>query len=520
MFLLIAAIVVAIVVAVIVATTKGNKSTDKNTYVGGGNFGGGGGGTWGTQPSASRNSTLSGKSPTESGAKKSEKEEIERCYFDNIDLIVKNVSKKIDQTIKVNDSKEKNIYIISNDRKGETLQVNIVRKNADKCLYKDKDDRHSKYSITKNGEVKSNSINQKEFTVFYKKISEEHLDASFLYYFFLPISDNASEKYLLKFESCRERPQCNVIVYPDVEYDVTFGIDFGKHDSAKEKLYLKFSSKYNGGFKKEFEISNEKIEPAGPADLKNKTEKFQKVCQAFKLLSESKDLVAAFPPSPIVPVIKDPNVAFDLKWCYVTSKDCLKIGRKICAKLQAKPLLGVEWTINLLEIGLNALAPGLGTLVRIILDFTKDCDVLSVNIECKLVIKGDINLFLDDIEINTAEINKSKENIIKGEGKIAVELVAGASGKTKILCFEAGAEASAKGVASFTAGGKLLVEVTGVFLDTYVDFDGLKIMTKIQIEAGVSEKKISYTNENEIVLIEKKEKILGIGDKKELISFK
>ena len=431
------------------------------------------------------------------------KEDIEGCELNKISITIK------DKTIDLYDSQRLNlirdIYVITNNR-GQKIKVFSLRNLVNKC----KDDiGHSIYSFA-NDNYKTSD---RERMVFYKQIPENLSDFTFLDYFFLPF-DSAAKNYNINFFSCRKNLFYKIAVFPDIEYSLTFGIDFGNVDSKvkKQKISAKFQAAYNDKnyrTKKAFNITSEKVEPEASPDLKNKIGGFQKLFQAFDLLLGGEELLSKIKlptaPSSSKAVFKKPNISAEIKWSYAISEDYFTIGRKISLKFQADPLIGIEWSLNLLEVGVNLVSPGLGTLLQAILDFTKE----SLYIEFKLYVKGTISLSIDG-SINTAA--KPKDSMVinnpQANAKLAIELVASAKVNVDVLFFEFGIEGSIKGVASVTLNSEFEIKEAGLYADLSLNFDGLKVVTKIVIVTGTKTKKQTYSDESEFVVFEKIEDII------------
>lgn len=443
------------------------------------------------------------------------KTKIERCCFDSIDLQVKRETKM--QTITIFDSKDKanvllpkffmwlkNIYVLTHD-KGETIPVRVVRKNSDKCSLNP--DKHSGFSF--NG--KKNSAN--EIKVLYPQIPEKVSDFSFLKYFFLPISERIGEKHLLKFDSCQEDPMCTIVGYPNIEYTIALGSDI-----AERTIYLKFSSSYNNGFTREFELTREQDADIN-ADLKKKTTALRKAKLAFEFFMKSEAMAQKMSKikAPIKPKLITPDLFLDLTWGYVVSENCSMIGRKICIAFKAEPLIGISVTIDLLQIGLNALTPGLGTLVSFVKDVMKECGN-GVQVVCELVIQGTISVSRSELEINTSEKKPVSFNFKKNKSTIGIKLNAAVSGEVSAWFFEASTIVSAKSEGSFSLEGKFSYEKDILGLDLSVNFDGLKVSVVWKVEAALKKKKTGYSREKEWTLIEEEDNIFE-WDTIELINF-
>jgi len=427
------------------------------------------------------------------------KDKVERCSFDKIDLKIGQDDKE--KTIKLLDSTVSRYVFMVSHYNGKEIAVDAVRKNANKCLM---GNAHSQFHFD------DKPTNAKTIKIPYKKIPEETSDFSFLSYFFLPIDKR--ENHLLKFNSCSESVFCPIISYSDIQYNIALGWDINK-----KKISFKFTAKYNDGFKKEFTISSEDVNMN--ADLKKKTEAARKVIQALEILLEGGKVVEKMSKikSPIKVDPMTPNLSLSLTWNYVASKDYFNLGRQICISFSAKPLAGLSLTIDLLQIGLNALAPGLGTLVSLIQDLMKECGT-GVEVVCNIVIEGRIDATYPEVTINTAEEKSVTLNSGKMEGKVGVSLNAKVAGRAKIWTFEASAEAAAKGSASMTLEGKLTYVKEILALALSVNFDGLKVSAMWKIEAGLSKKKMGYGQEKELILMDKKTNLFN-WQPLELINF-
>lgn len=429
-------------------------------------------------------------------AQELKKSEIEGCSFESISLdIEKDKGQKQVTLYKKGDFvlTMRQLYLLSNS-KGKKIKIEVKRCDEDKCR---QSSQHSVFLLD------NKKINAKEVKILYPEISEEISDFSFLKYFFLPISQNIAKMDLLQFSSCKNHLVCSIISYPDIEYNISFGSDFDENE-----IYLKLSSSYNGGFKKKLDLTREKKSDIN-ADLKKKTEALRKAKIAFELFMKGEEVAQKMAQvrAPIKPKLIKPDISLDLKWNYVVSDDNFNIGRNICLSLKAEPLFGLSVTIDLLQMGLNALTPGLGTLVSFIQDAMKECGN-GVEVVCNIVIKGEIQASLPKLEINTSEKSTTTIAPMNVGGKIGAELNAKVSGQVTIWTFEASAQASAKGAGSFTLEGDVSYKEEILGLDLSLDFDGLKVSALWKVEAGLKKKKIGYGQEKEWILIEKKEDVL------------
>ena len=484
---------------------------------------------------------------TQTVARRAEREPGDGCSFDSIDLqVLKEDSETNDNdedsydtedSIYTEDSNvtedsnseisiytrepyyklDKEIFFVTNNI-GKKIIIDEERKNRNKCRNQNK---HFTFLLA-NEESKEDNNYGAEASIIYKKIPDGLFDFSFLYYFFLPISSKAGFTNSLYLSSCKNPQHFQIVTYPDIKYSISFGCDIKRDDdkSFKPSIKFKFTAEYNKGSraKKEFEISKGKINPVSSSDLKEKLKSIENVSKLFEALMDTSKILDLIGDTKVSPFKFEPiwpKLALKVKWNYAVSKDFLKIGREININLSADPLIGIKLKIDLLQIGLNFLAPGLGTVVKLILEFVSENDSASVNAYCNLVISGMLNFFLHDFKINTAEEEEGKLVYapIKGEGKIKIELVAGVSGRVKVLSFVLGAEASASASAAIKGGGAIAYENRKIYFEPHLTFEGLKVVLIIKTVAGLTNKKqtahssstnLNFSREKEFVVIPEK----------------
>jgi hypothetical protein len=166
-------------------------------------------------------------------------------------------------------------------------------------------------------------------------------------------------------------------------------------------------------------------------------------------------------------------------------------------RLQASPLIGIQLTLDLLTLALNALLPGLGTLQKIIQD---EVGEISEDNRFKayidLVFAGSINI-LGECDINTVNVENETSIELDSNAKISVALSAGIYVKATTLFVVNEAEVSGRGVSSITFGGSLNFRSNdGLYYCPYLYFDGLVLSYVLKCEVGLKTKKISWFSRN------------------------
>lgn len=445
---LIIAVVVIVVVVVVATTTKSNKGVDTNTLSGGGKLGGkGASGTWGQQPTTTRNSTLSGKSPTGSGGSGLDKLS---CYFESIDIffdtddddISKQQNKvpiyKKDTSIKKMD----NLYFISNP-KGKNIKIEAKRVN-NKCTSPS----HQNIKISDKNIENSGSIMHE---LKYKDISGLSQRLS---YFGLPVLDDVTEE--LKFASCEYSCNTKIIVYPDIKYsfELKYEHEIDKETRKDEKtLSFSYNSDYNN--------VKDKLEAGlgidGKAD--DTLRKLNDFFELVKKIAKAEDNVRKFMNITENPFARSKILDFELipiggsigcEWQYCTNDKHNKIGN--CYKISGglKPLLGGKATWDILLTILQSISGGTAVVVVSFIEyFNKLMSCTQDEAEEEMLyIKLETQIQLDitaDLVFYT-KIDRNANGEVSGTVPISLELKAGIifGGGTEIFKVKAEASASAK----------------------------------------------------------------------------
>ncbi|MFZ4398509.1 MAG: hypothetical protein ACOYO1_00630 [Bacteroidales bacterium] len=397
--------------------------------------------------------------------------------------------------IKDGNTVKKPIYLLTNNA-GKKIPFEVIKINDNNCTNPQK---HNK-----NYFIDATSNNEQELTESTKiKFEKIKKDFSFLYnYFFLPIPISKAkpqiDKLSLIFTSCKNDVTTFLIPYPDLKFEIALGLDFETDDKAKkESNYKKFDKNYSFSASCEFNEPKETISfslsHTSPSKVGSKEDeirkKLNKLAKLAQTLTKTKRLDRTLKEFLDIQKVEneretnESKLEFSFSWEYATSNDLSLIGRNLGFNVSAKPLFGITYTINLLEIAGNAIMPGLGTLIEILQNainsVSKD---YQAELFLKLVLSGDVSLS-GKLKINTVEL--SEDNVkLDCQGKVSAKLKAGVNVKAK----KVHVELSGEGSSSITAGGSVKFSLNKLIFSPYVIWDGLKVEYVFVIEVNLTKK--------------------------------
>ncbi|WP_409415793.1 OmpA family protein [Flavobacterium sp. PS2] len=205
--------------------------------------------------------------------------------------------------------------------------------------------------------------------------------------------------------------------------------------------------------------------------------------------------------------VKPPNMSFTGDWFLANPKDNKTIlGTDVTIGLQAKPLIGLEVTIDLLGavvFGVGSLVgagPGVTELYKKIQGALKsgikagnEKNGLSANIDIymDLIITGEIKIGTD-FKFNTVGKPKDSKFELRSENKLSVELKVGVKikGEAAVVIIKVVAyfEASASASASVTFGHGINYNEKGLYYRPKLGFDGMNAEYVVKISASLAMK--------------------------------
>ncbi len=256
-----------------------------------------------------------------------------------------------------------------------------------------------------------------------------------------------------------------------------------------------------GKFNKERELK---------AEYETKFKKLYEMFSSISALSEgitskTKGKVRSTPLKgiPVSFAIKPPNLSLSGQWNLERANNN-KLGTKGVIEFNAKPLIGLEITIDLLGAIVFVASSIVGASLGVVELYKEIKGKLGEGIDLgndKVGVKANLDIFMDliisntinvkaKIEFNTAESAKDSDFKIEADSKLKVELKVGViiKGEIVILVVKAEAcfEASAAGEASITFGHGIIYDDKGLYYKPKLGFDGLHAKYIIQVSAGLA----------------------------------
>jgi len=405
-----------------------------------------------------------------------DKSEREGCVIKDITFTVGDPEKEVTVYDCSSDDSSYNVshvYLLGNSSEKE-IKVKVNREVTGKCP---QEGNHKKVKVFGALACESTVDNP----LFRVKYDRNVGVANFTDYIFLPINDVVSGKNTIKFTSCANTQEINVIVYPNIKYSTSFSTQsekFGENNDAA----LSLSYEYDGQQPKVNFVA-----PGGGDAL------IKLIPKLFNCLGLFKNFTTKVPEllgvsggtTPINKYIefnlKPPQIELSFVWQYdeESSKYYSKIGRSYKITLALTPLIGGEFKFHLVNIALEvgekatagAAATGVGAVIPLIFRTAKTVKEISEKAAEK--VPGlEINfLFVDAIYDTTLNLSgegtystiNPTEFKVGGEHQTTLALQAGSKAKNGDK-FELEVSGTA-GISlvfyfSFTcAGGELLLNV-------------------------------------------------------------
>lgn len=374
-------------------------------------------------------------------------------------------------------------------------------------------------------------------------------------------SMDSANNYFIHVHSCRyfsndANSTIQIKAYPDIKWALEFFLNLTNDLSVKwqnknefdEKALQKKSGKIGAerrwkqkdasiGFSLKAKWDNDKQNKELKAEYETKFKKIYDVFNSIGALADgvtnktkgkisntvSKSIPASF-------IVKPPNLSFTGDWFLSHPKDNDKIvGTDVTIGLHAKPLIGLEVTIDLLGtliIGAAGVISG-GTAIKGVADLynliqktlkkgikagdEKNGLSASVDIYMDLIITNTITIDAD-FKFNTAGKAKDSKFEIKAENKLKVELKVGVKIKGEaavvIIKVKAYFEASASAEASVTFGHGITYDDKGLYYRPKIGFDGMdaKYVVKISISLAMKiakdKKAVEETRDSDYTIAE------------------
>ncbi|WP_392420413.1 hypothetical protein ACF3OE_03665 [Capnocytophaga canis] len=463
----------------------------------------------------------------------------ELCKFDKISIKESNENTLIFQSGKTKLSNL--VYETITPSSGKEITIEVGGFENKGCIQKGK--KHTKEIRV---EVDGKSISSPKLSIF-SELSNP------LYYIWPKYNahnqKDSAKLYNVYIHSCRsfsnESEETFIVkAYPDIRWYLDFSLNLSNDLRIKwqnqldskdkelqskagkigtEKRWKQKDASFKFSLKGEWDKYNNRYKKS--AEFKTEYEtKFKKLYDLFSslgnisngILSETKGTVrkTGLKGMPVVFAVKPPNLNLSGQWGLesIRMKDDLieKIGTKVDISFSAEPLIGLEMTIDLLDITVGVVAGVLSggsaskpamELVQIIrgkmntgVDIGND----------KLGIKGNSDVYIDLIisgiiktdigfSFNTGNIRNSIQAKIESANVLGVELKAGMWVKGEIslvvVKVEGYFEMSGKGKASITFGNQVKVDKLGLLYRPQLGFDGIVAEYVIKNKVGLSSKK-------------------------------
>lgn len=351
-------------------------------------------------------------------------------------------------------------------------------------------------------------------------------------------ASSSPNQFHLHVHSCRwfsEKKNTTVLIkaYPDVKWTFNFflnltndlGVKWRNLDPKEHKDWQKKAGKMGAerrwkqkdasfGFSLKAKWNKDKRENELKYEYETKIKKLYDVFASIGAIADgitNKTKGCSPTGIPMTFAVKPPNLSFTGDWYLEHPKDNkLLLGTYVKLNLIAKPLIGLEVTIDLLGTAIFVgsqivgAGPGVTELYKRIqgklksgIKAGKKGDKVTaeanIDIYMDLIITQSINLDTK-FEFNTSGKAKDSMLDVKGESKLKVELKIGAKLKGEvtvvIATVSAYFEGSGSGDASITFGHSISYDDDkgGLFYRPILGFDGLNAKYIVEISAGLAVK--------------------------------
>jgi outer membrane protein OmpA-like peptidoglycan-associated protein len=245
---------------------------------------------------------------------------------------------------------------------------------------------------------------------------------------------------------------------------------------------------------------------------------------------------------PITFEVKPPNMSVQAMWylkrAHHKKQATENIGTQIEFKISAKPLIGLEMTIDLLALGVETVAGAVteGTGATAALDVYDNIQRqlkkgikggnddfgggVTADVWINLIISSVINLDAIDLSFNTVGDGSDSEVKVNTSATLKAEISAGVKIKAEVSVILIKAdgyfEMSASASGSVTFGHSLHATDDGLYYRPQLGFDGLDIVYTLSIQYAISTKKSALAPEKH-ELFEAKGKSNGLVPKFDVI---
>ncbi|QCD62833.1 OmpA family protein [Tenacibaculum maritimum] len=248
-------------------------------------------------------------------------------------------------------------------------------------------------------------------------------------------------------------------------------------------------------------------------DLTSKWEKkIKQFYEIFAQLKESSKIIADKTKStaiktvgkkfPLSVEVLPPNLYLGAEWQLQRgtkkNKESAELGTLLKLYFKAAPLIGIELTLDLLQIALGATGPAAPILTAIKEWLKEDGSKnrsLSIDLYINLVIFGTIKIPDLSLQYNTASdgTDPKQKAKLNATATVGIKLEAGLLVKAKLIViageFYSNSHAKIEGKGSITFGHKLIYTTNRLYYRPQLIFDGLTAKVEIKAEIGLLIKK-------------------------------
>jgi len=364
---------------------------------------------------------------------------------------------------------------------------------------------------------------------------------------------NATNNFLYYVNSCRyfsdkSKPSILVKAYPDIKWTFGFHLDLTNDLSVKgqnlskdklkdlqkkagkigaERRWQQKDASWKLSLKAEWDKASKKKEYS-TQDVSFKFKKFYDLFASMGNLadgitSKTKGFIRniGFKDTPITFEVKPPNLTVEAVWylkrAHQQKMAIEKIGTQIEFNIAARPLIGLEMTVDLLGLAIGAVAGAVseGTASQPAMKLYYEIKGLmnkgvsagddefgvkaTADVYIDLVISSVINLEGINFSFNTVSDLSDTKLKLETNAKLKAEIKAGMYVKAEVslvaVTADAYFEASAKASGSVTFGHSLNCDTDGVYYRPILGFDGLNAEYVVVAKAGLSTKKVVNDSE-------------------------
>lgn len=411
---------------------------------------------------------------------------------------------------------------------GGKRKVDIVLSDytPDKCRLKEGSHKSDNKAILKGYNIKEEPLDisgskiTREFEYDYPK---NKLLSSYLWCG----KDNVRE-YTLQLSTCRYTKIVPINLYPDIEWELALAVALDSpaaytssnkkpdannsslsksnarykeaHKKAIESGWAREAAKRGEGVDYEFELSLKSTIHRGgakqvdehAASMIANIQTFIKVVSTIKQLAEkvkgkSGGTVKKIPTvssNPFSIEILSPKVGAMVSWKLENDNSTNIVGCVGTVSVFADPLIGAEFTIDLIAAGTSAINPVIGKIVSWC---RGGLAALGGQFIIELKFYGKLDISLEGVTFNTAtkQISMGGEQTISGKMGLILNLEAKVGAKVKVVSTKPSFYFKAKAEADAFFGGDFTLNASsdgGVYLDITGKFSGLLLSAAFEIE--------------------------------------